>query len=116
MTRTERKYHAAAILLFLSAALHVPVQFLAFGAVWFHTIIAVGALTLLGFGLMRGLRWVAYVAFLAVLAGAVSSLGAAVASTGWVATFWWGILALDLLVGAVLFGILWSNKPAPADA
>jgi len=115
MTRAERKYHAAAILLFLSAALHVPAHLLALEAVWSHTIIAIGAMTLLGLGLIRGLRWAAYIAFLAVLANAVFSLGGAVASVGWATTFSWGILVLDLLAVVVLFRLLWSSRPTPTD-
>jgi len=115
MTRAERKYHAAAILLFLSAALHVPAHLLALEAVWSHTIIAIGILTLLGLGLIRGFRWVAYIAFLAVLTNAVFSLSEAVAAVGWATTFSWGIIVLDLLAGVVLFSLLWSSRPTPAD-
>lgn len=113
MTRAERNYRAAAILLFLSAALHVPVLVLAYPTFLIQLIIAIGVWLLLGLGLLRGRRWVAYLAFVAMLAGTVSALGAAMSSFGTVALFYWLIVAVGVIAVAVLFGLLWGRASTP---
>lgn len=110
-------YKTAGSLAFLSAALHV-VGLVAGGWASDALGLVVGAAIwlVLGAGLMRDLRWVAYVTFLFAIFGAIYSLSAAVsAAPGLVQTIWWGITAADALVVLSLFGALWSHREAVND-
>lgn len=61
-------------------------------------------------GLLRNYRWVAYLAFLAVLIGTLFAFGFALSSPSLVQFLFWGIFLTDLLAVAILFGILWLQK------
>lgn len=111
MTRNERKYHAAAILLFLSAALHLPVLALAPQSYAPQAFVATVLWAAFGFGLLHGFRWVAYLAFLGMLAGLVFALGAAMSAFGLISVLCWLIFVVDLVAALALFGLLWS-RPA----
>ncbi|SPH25124.1 hypothetical protein DEA8626_04160 [Defluviimonas aquaemixtae] len=115
MTRTERKYHTAAILLFLSAALHLPILILSFQKFGTHIFVAIILWTLLGLGLLRGHRLAAYLAFLGMLAGLVLALDGATSSPGLVAIVLWVIIPTNLIAAAVLFGVLWSRPSAHSE-
>lgn len=111
MTRNERKCHAAAILLFLSAALHLPVLALAPQSYAPQAFVATVLWAAFGFGLLHGFRWVAYLAFLGMLAGLVFALGAAMSTFGLTSVLFWLIFVVDLVAALALFGLLWS-RPA----
>jgi len=69
---------------------------------------------LLALGLSRGWRWLAYIAFIILLIGAVFAFAYSFGVTsvpGWLH----GAIALfDLLALLALFGALWRSKPAIA--
>ena len=112
MTRLERKYHAAAFVLFAGSILHLLIMVLAFDG-W-----AIYALTMAviqggaGFGLMRGWRFAGYLGFVAVLVGAVVAFGAALPGAGILAAAFWVLLVVQVLSVVLLLGLLWRNPRA----
>ncbi|MDN5787848.1 hypothetical protein [Pseudorhodobacter sp.] len=109
MTRQNRKYQAAALLLFLAAALHAPILFLDGQARQPAMIAAIIFWLMLGFGLLRGLRPVAYLGFLTGLAGAIAALYLAMSAAGLVSAVYALILAVNAAAAVVLFGLLWTR-------
>jgi hypothetical protein len=106
---TTNPYHSAALLLWLAAALHAAAPIL--GAPTGYLIWA-GLYALLAMGLMRGMRWVSYIAFLVAGIGGGIMLG-----WYWVAFGlfqWWSLLATAIcwIAAIALFGALWH---APAN-
>lgn len=110
-----RKYQAAAFLFFLSALFHLPVLILDFTTYGISMLVTVATWVLLGYGLMRGMRGVAYLAFIALLFGLVVALGSAMNAIGIVAICFWLIFIIELLAAFVLFRILWANRAQPAN-
>ncbi len=66
---------------------------------------------LIGVGLMRHLRWLAYIAFLLGLMGAIYAFGAGMSAFGMLSLTFFGIALADLLAVVLLFAILWRNRP-----
>lgn len=102
---------AAAILLLISAALHVIGVILAGFApgTLFLLLPAVIYLALCA-GLAREKMWVAWIAFICMLgglAGVLAELLGASPITEWVL---WGILATDAIAASVLFGAIWQGR------
>ncbi|MCG3268340.1 hypothetical protein [Yoonia sp. I 8.24] len=111
MTRQERKYTAAAALLFASAALHLPIAGIDFGAFGIQMIVAALLWTVLGLGLLRYWRWCAYIALFGMLYGVSAALFGAMDAIGLVSILFWAIVAIDALAAAILFGLLWAPHP-----
>jgi hypothetical protein len=105
-------YRLAATLLFVSAALHLPLFALVDIGHWMPLAFVTLLWVALAVGLRQGWRWVAYLSFLAMLTGAITALAMALPATGALAVLMWVILAVDVSAAAVLFKRLWS---APAD-
>jgi len=110
----RRNYDIAGAFVMLSGLLHLPLVvlegwnaqtkfFLIMGLIW------------IGMGLwLRGRhRWLAYIAYILVLIGAVINF-AAMGNTS-IGSWWWLlILIMDFLAIFHLFKILWANNPAKA--
>ena len=100
----QNPYRSSAMFLWLSAALSAvgPV----FGAPLGYIIVAL-VMGVLAMGLVRGMRWIAYIAFL------VSGISGAIV-LGWIWSIggppiWWAIITTVTcwLTASMLFGALW---------
>lgn len=113
MSLLNGPYRLGALFIAVSAALHV----FAFLVGGFSTdalrLIPVGLVyAVIAYGLTRGWRWLAYVAFIAMMIGGTVALGSL-----WTPSpvpQWWtiAIIAADWLAALALFVSLW--RPAPA--
>ncbi|PRX34968.1 hypothetical protein SAMN05216257_102558 [Meinhardsimonia xiamenensis] len=114
MTRSRRRLQAAAVLMFLAAALHLPLIVLAFerlgvpAALWGLVLLA------LGWALMGGRRLVAWVSFLTLLGAIVVAAAWAGGGSGLIASLARAVLVLEGLALAVLFVTLWRDPPPRA--
>lgn len=104
-------YHRAAALLFVSAVLHLVVLVLSGGSYLMEMLIGLVVWTLIGFGLMRHWRWLAYIAFLLGMMGAIFAFGVGMSEFGLVRLSLFGIAIADVLAVLVLFALLWRNRP-----
>jgi len=96
-------------LMLLGAATHLLT--LAVGGIGHATTFLAGVgivLAVLGIGLVRPWRWLAALAFLAALAGAVSGFGA-LRTSGLPDWAVWPMVAVDGLAALVLFADLWRR-------
>lgn len=112
MTRVPGPFRWAALFLTISALLHLAAPIIG-GFSGQGPMLAVIGLIYLGFvvGLAMGMRWLAYIVFLAVfigLSGAVGNLNGSGAIPGWL---FMGITLANVLTLAALFVGLW--RPAP---
>lgn len=111
MFKTSKSLGLAALFLFLSAALHVAAP--AVGGFTSEAMLLVPLGTfwgLVGLGLLRGMRWLAWLTFLGTLAGGIVALGYALSVTS--VPDWWcfAIMAADWLTAAMLLVHLWWPK------
>jgi hypothetical protein len=102
----------AGVLMFVTAALHL----IAFIPAGLHTdglqMIPVGIVyALIGWGLLRGWRWLGYLTFLMLLVFAIVAYGM-VGNTAIPDWFMWTIIVVDLGVILTLFLALWRPSPA----
>ncbi len=111
MTRSRRRLQAAALLMFLAAALHLPFLALAFARHGAAALAAAVALSALGWALMGGRRIVAWVAFFALLALITAAAGWLGAAQGLLAALAQVILAIEALALALVFVALWRDPP-----
>jgi hypothetical protein len=112
MTRHDRKYTAAATLLFVSAALHVPIAALAFVTFGMQMVVAVVIWCGLGLGLLKSWRWCAYLALLGMFFGVSAALAGAMDTAGVASTLFWIISIVDAVAGAILLSLLWAPRPS----
>ena len=115
MTLTNN-YHRAALLFFVSAALQVVVIAVSGGEFLAQMLGAAVLWVLLGLGLMREWRSIAYFAFVLGLMGMIVALGFGMSEFGLTATAFMGIAAADLLAVVLLFGTLWQSFDPVATA
>jgi len=111
MTRTKGPMRWAGVFLLLSAALHILALVVSGFAGAPQLLIATVLYAALGFGVLNGMRWVAYIAFIIVFIGlsvAISGMWAADPMTGRAFTM---IAAADVAALVCLFVALW--RPAP---
>ncbi len=110
----ERPYLAGAALIFISALLHfVALVLSGFSGIGLTLGVAGLIYVVFAYGLAKGLRWLAYVAFVVVFIGlsaALSNIYASGPVPGWVFA---AIAVADLLAVIVLFIALW--RPAPTE-
>jgi hypothetical protein len=101
-------FRLAALFLLTSAVLHLVVIAVSGGG--FLVLMIVGAVMwfVIGAGLQRGLRWLAYIAFLLAMIGGVYAMGTAMGQTGLTALALFGIMAADWIATVLLFGALWK--------
>ena len=104
---------SAAILLFVSALAHVVALFAGPGGSVPVALVSCAVLAVLGFGLLKGLRWVAWVAFFVALADGIAALGAAVAAT-LPDPVCLAVAACDGQAALALFIALWRTPAARA--
>lgn len=114
MVTRSRSLRLAALFVFASAALHLLAPLPAGFEAGSLPLVAVGLVyAVIGYFLIPNRRWLAWLAFLVMLAGCVASIGG-VMSPGGVPDWWWmAILAVDLGAAIMLFVYLWFPKPAP---
>ena len=111
MFMTSKSLGLAALFVFASAALHVfaPVV----GGLTSEALSLVPAgivLVPVALGLLRGMRWLAWIGFFVMLGSGIVALGLAVAVT-WVPGWWYAaIMAADWLAAAMLLVHLWWPK------
>ena len=116
MRDTPLSLRVAATAVFASAALHIGAVATAGFAQ--PTLILLGVSSfyvLLGLGVLRGLRWVAYLTFICMLIGGNGALIEIGRET--YAGFWMiGIACTDGLAAAALFVALWQSRPSQQAA
>jgi hypothetical protein len=102
----------AGYVLLFSAVLHlVAVAASGFAAQALFLLAPAALYVVLSAGLARGMLWVAWIAFIAMLggtAGAIVELNADSILPDWP---FWGILAADILAAALLFFTIWRGQP-----
>ena len=114
MLKTDGEFSRAALMLLLSAVLHIVVIVVSAGGYVMPMLVGAIGWFLIGAGLQRGLRWLAHIAFLLAMIGAVVALGYAMGAFGLVAMAFWAIVAADLLAAILLFGALWRAPTTTA--
>ncbi len=109
MRPIRRHYDIAGAFVMLSGLFHLPLFWLEGLSPRTKALFVIGILWIvMGLLLRRRHRWLAYVAFIAMLIGVVASIASF--STGiWM---WYLIFLMDLLAAIFLFRILWANNPA----
>lgn len=110
----DRRYISAATLAALSAILHViALPLSGFAANLGPAIIGAGVWAVLAFGLFRGARGIAYIAFLMALIGISGALSVVMTTpAGLVQWVWISIILADALVAVTLFMLLWRARDA----
>lgn len=108
----------AGFVILLSAALHVVgVAMAGFAPSTLFLLVPAAVYVLFFLGLSRGKMWVAWLAFIAMLigvSGAMSELFGASLVPDWV---FWGIIAADGVAAILLFGAIWAGrKEVPREA
>lgn len=105
----------AALFLFASAFLHMVVPLLAGFNVETLVFATAGlVLIVIGLGLLKNMRWLAWLTFFAALIGGIVSLNGAMTPTvipNWVYA---SIMTADWLCAAMLFFHLWKARSATA--
>ncbi len=118
MFKTSKSLGLAALFLFASAVLHVAAPVVGGFTTEALLLIPFGLVFgLAALGLLRGMRWLAWLTFLATLAGGIVALGYAMSVTS--VPDWWylAIVAADWLTAAMLLVHLWWPKQdQPAEA
>lgn len=105
----------AALFLWLSAILHLATSAVGGFASEALTLIGTGViLALIAFFLPSNRRWLAWLTFFITLFGGIAALSSAMAPGTLPALWHWLILAANWLSALMLFGYLWSPKPAVA--
>lgn len=110
---TDTPYRTGGVFLLISAALHIIAPVLSGFASASLMLAGVGIVyVILTAGLMRGMRWVAYIVFLVMLIGlngAISGYFAPGATPAWL---YLGIIIANIACIVFLFGALWRAAPA----
>lgn len=110
-------YRFSAMFFVISAILHIiaPVVGLFSQASLMLPIVGV-VYILISMGLNREWRWLAYLAFLVSLFGAVAAYASALGAVAGMAILFWLILVADLVAMSALFIKLWQAKPVREHA
>jgi hypothetical protein len=108
-------YRSAALFVAISAILHLISPVFAGLAEDVMLLLPTGVLYLFfAWGLSKGWRWLAYIAFIVLLIGGLFAFAFSFGGSmvpGWLYA---GIAIADLLAVLALFGALWRSKPAIA--
>ena len=101
----------AAFLLAISGALHVLLPFVGefVNEAAFHLPVGIVWLAV-AYGLSFNLRWLAWLAFFAAMAGAITAMSFALDYPAIPNALFWAIAGLQALAVVVLFGVLWISK------
>ena len=110
MNRNTNLFMAGAVLSFALAVCHIAVVALSLGGYLFPMLVVAAIWVLIGLGLLREWRWLAFVAFLAALAGGILAMGQVVSLVGLVQFGFGLVLLVNCLIAVVLFILLWRNE------
>jgi hypothetical protein len=115
MINLRGPYRIGAFFALLSAALHILVIMVGGAAPEAITLVAVGLVYLaIGYGLLRGMRWLAFIAFFVFFIGAIFVM-ANIWTLSAVPSWWFALAtAINILAVVGLFAALW--RPAPTTA
>ena len=105
---TDSPFRMAALLLLVSALLHLVVIAVSGGGFLVPMIGGAIMWFVIGAGLQRGMRWLAYIAFLLAMIGGVYAMGVGMGQTGLTQMALFGIMAVDWIAAVLLFGALWK--------
>lgn len=111
---TDSPFRMAALLLLISAAMHIVVIAVSGGGFLVPMIVGAVMWFVIGAGLQRGLRWLAYFAFLLAMIAGVYAMGTGMGQSGLTQMAFYGIMAADWIAAALLFVALWKT-PAPVQ-
>ena len=109
MMNSDSPFRFAALLLLLSAVLHIVVIFVSGGGFLVPMIAGAIMWFVIGAGLQRGMRWLAYIAFLFAMVGGVYAMGAGMGQTGLPQLALFGIMTVDWIAVVLLFIVLWRS-------
>lgn len=109
MEQSQSPFRLAALLLLVSAALHIVVIAVSGGGFLVPMIVGAVMWFVIGAGLQRGLRWLAHIAFLLAMIGGVYAMGTGMGQTGLTRMALFGIMAADWIAAVLLFGALWKS-------
>ena len=113
MTTMPKSLSFAVIFVLVSAALHVIAPLLSGFSSEGLFLVPFGLLYgLIAMGLMRNMRWLAWVTFFILMFGGIFAMASAMSAItvpSWIYSF---IAAADWAGAACLFGYLWNPKPA----
>ena len=110
----SQQFRRTAMLFFAGAVLQAIVIVFSGFALFADMAPGVALWTAFALGLLRGMRWLAYIAFFACLVALVFALGHAMSTSGLTSLALWALLAVNFLAALGLFAILWRPKSAPA--
>lgn len=115
MFKVSKSLGFAALLIFASALLHILAALVGGFTIETLRLVPVALIyALIGYFLIPNRRWLAWLAFLVMLAGSIVSIFFAT-SGGAIPAWWWAlILATDLAAALMLFVYLWFPKPVAA--
>lgn len=105
---TDSPFRMAALVLLVSALLHLVVIAVSGGAFLMPMIGGAIMWFVIGAGLQRGMRWLAYIAFLLAMIGGVYVMGTGMGQTGLTQMALFGVMAADWIAVVLLFGTLWK--------
>lgn len=115
MFRHSTAYGLAALFVFISAVLHLIAPFVSgFSAAGWQLVPFGIVYVAIGYGLMRGMRWLAWLTLFVMMAGGIAALGAYFGVSAVPAWLYLLIVVADWLAAACLFAILWMPKRAAA--
>ena len=98
----------AGLFAFISAAIHIVLAVLGLAPDLMQFLIAGALWLLVGLGLWRGIRWIAYIGFLYGLIGVIAALsGLGLSSQTDMGL--WGIVTTDAMVTLTLFIHIWRR-------
>lgn len=106
---TDSPFRMAAVLLLVSAALHLVVIAVSGGEFLVPMIVGAVMWFMVGAGLQRRMRWLAYIAFLLAMIGGVYAMGTGMGQTGLTQMALFGIMAADWMAAVLLFVALWKS-------
>ena len=110
MIEAKGPFSTAGRLLFLSVALHLVVIAVSGGGYFVEMLAGAVIWAAIAYGLMRGMRWLAFIAFLLAMGGGIVAMGYGMGTFGLTSIAFLAITAVDWLAAALLFVALW--RPA----
>ena len=113
LLRNDGPYSRPALLLLVSAVLHLLVIVLSLGGYVLPMLVGAVVWVVIAAGLQRNWRWLAYLAFLLAIIGGIVAMSNGMATSGIVAIAFWSMMALDWVAAAFLFLLIWRDPLLP---